>query len=49
MLDVAEEYNMSCCIECGCCSYVCPADIEVAGYIKTGKILTARQKKLIPK
>jgi electron transport complex protein RnfC len=48
-LDIAEEYNMSCCMECGCCSYVCPADIEVAGYIKTGKILAARQKKLIPK
>jgi electron transport complex protein RnfC len=49
MLDVAEEYNMSVCIECGCCSYVCPADIEVAGYIKTGKILAARQKNLMPK
>jgi electron transport complex protein RnfC len=48
-LDMAEEYNMSVCIECGCCSYVCPADIEVAGYIKTGKILAARQKKLVPK
>jgi electron transport complex protein RnfC len=48
-LDIAEEYNMSCCMECGCCSYVCPADIEVAGYIKTGKILAARQKKLMPK
>lgn len=49
MLEAAEEYNMSVCIECGCCSYVCPADIEVAGYIKTGKILAARQKKLMPK
>lgn len=49
MLDTAEEYNMSCCMECGCCSYVCPADIEIAGYIKTGKILAAKQKKLMPK
>jgi electron transport complex protein RnfC len=49
LLDIAEEHKMSACVECGCCSYVCPADIEVAGYIKTGKILAARQKKLMPK
>ena len=49
LLDIAEDYKMSACIECGCCSYVCPADIEIAGYIKTGKILAARQKKLMPK
>jgi electron transport complex protein RnfC len=49
MLETAEEYYMSVCIECGCCSYVCPANIELAGFIKTGKILVARAKKLIPK
>jgi len=49
LLDVAEQYYMSACIECGCCSYICPADIELTGYIKTGKILVARQKKLMPK
>ena len=49
LLDIAEDYKMSACIECGCCSYVCPADIEISGYIKTGKILAARQKKLMPK
>ena len=47
-LEKAKDYYMSSCIECGCCSYVCPANIEVAGYIKTGKILDARQKKLMP-
>jgi electron transport complex protein RnfC len=46
--DVAESYYISACTECGCCSYVCPAKIEVAGYIKTGKITLARQKKKIP-
>ena len=49
MLETAEEYYMSVCIECGCCSYVCPANIELAGFIKTGKILVARAKKLMPK
>jgi electron transport complex protein RnfC len=48
-LDIAEQYYMSACIECGCCTYICPADIDLTGYIKTGKILVARQKKLMPK
>ncbi len=49
LLETAQEYYMSACIECGCCSYICPADIELSGFIKTGKILVARQKKLMPK
>ena len=49
LLEAAEQYYMSACTECGCCSYICPADIELAGFIKTGKILVARQKKLMPK
>jgi len=48
-LDIAGQYYMSACIECGCCTYICPADIDLTGYIKTGKILVARQKKLMPK
>jgi electron transport complex protein RnfC len=48
-LEMAQQYYMSACIECGCCTYICPADIDLTGYIKTGKILVARQKKLIPK
>jgi len=49
LLETAEQYYMSACIECGCCSYICPADIELSGFIKTGKILVARQKNLMPK
>ncbi len=49
LLDIAEQYYMSACMECGCCSYVCPANIELTGYIKTGKILQARAKKMMPK
>jgi Na+-translocating ferredoxin:NAD+ oxidoreductase subunit C len=48
-LELAQQYYMSACIECGCCTYICPADIDLTGLIKTGKILVARQKKLIPK
>lgn len=44
-MDRADQYYLSACIECGSCSYVCPAHIELAGYIKTGKLLKAREKK----
>ena len=47
-LDMAKYYYITACIECGCCSYVCPANIELTGYIKTGKIFLARQRKKIP-
>jgi len=39
---------MAGCMECGCCSYVCPANIELTGYIKTGKLLVARAKEKVP-
>ena len=48
LIDLAKDYFMSACIECGCCSYVCPANIELTGLIKTGKILAARQDKRMP-
>jgi electron transport complex protein RnfC len=48
MMDLAQHYYLTACMECGCCSYVCPAHIDLAGYIKTGKILLARQKKKMP-
>jgi len=44
-LDLAENYYIDACISCGCCSYVCPAKIELAGHIKTGKVLLARKRK----
>ncbi len=48
MMDLAQHYYLTACMECGCCSYVCPAHIDLAGYVKTGKILLARQKKKMP-
>jgi len=35
--EVAEEYDISDCIECGLCSYVCPARRDLIGLIKYGK------------
>ncbi len=33
-IDMAMGYDMTACIECGCCSYVCPAGIPLVQYIK---------------
>ncbi|MDP8215920.1 MAG: electron transport complex subunit RsxC [Candidatus Kaelpia imicola] len=35
--DLLDEYNISDCIECGCCSYICPSRIPLLDYIKLGK------------
>ncbi len=48
LLEVAENYYINACMECSCCSYVCPANIELTGYIKTGKTLLAGQKESSP-
>ena len=36
--DSLKEYNINECIECGCCSYVCPSKIPLVHFIKLGKI-----------
>ena len=35
--DVAKEYGVLDCIECGCCAYNCPAKIPLVHYLKYGK------------
>ncbi len=35
--DLANQYDMNACCECGCCAYVCPANIPLAQYIRAGK------------
>ena len=35
--ELADELNMNACCECGCCSFVCPAEIALAHYIRAGK------------
>ncbi|MBN1490398.1 MAG: electron transport complex subunit RsxC [Phycisphaerae bacterium] len=46
---MANQYDMMACCECGCCAYVCPANIPLAQYIKAGKnqqrLMAAQNKK----
>lgn len=35
--DMAKNYGVLDCIECGCCAYVCPAAIPLVHYFKYGK------------
>lgn len=46
--DFANQYDMYGCCECGCCSFVCPAKIPLAQYIRAGKsqwrIIQAQEK-----
>jgi len=46
--DLANRYDMMACCECGCCSYVCPAHIPLAQYIRAGKnqarVIAGRKK-----
>lgn len=35
--DLAEEYNVLDCIECGICSYVCPGNRDIIGLVKLAK------------
>ncbi|HSW44550.1 MAG TPA: electron transport complex subunit RsxC [Phycisphaerae bacterium] len=35
--DLAQRFDMTACCECGCCSFVCPANIPLAQYIRAGK------------
>ncbi len=36
-LEIAEEHHIYDCIECGCCSYSCPAHRPLLDYIRLGK------------
>lgn len=35
--ELANKFDMQACCECGCCAYVCPAQIPLAQYIRAGK------------
>ena len=47
MLQRAEEYHILDCIECGCCSYICPSRRPLVQAIRMGKadVLDRRRKK----
>lgn len=42
-IDLALEYDLAACIECGCCAFVCPSKIPLVQYMKSGKILARKQ------
>ncbi|TET22954.1 MAG: electron transport complex subunit RsxC [Candidatus Cloacimonadota bacterium] len=36
--DDLEQYHIMDCIECGCCSFVCPSKIPIVQYVNVGKL-----------
>lgn len=44
--DSLKEYNINECIECGCCSYVCPSKIPLVHFIKLGKLQIQKKASL---
>lgn len=44
--DDLKEYNINECIECGCCSYVCPSKIPLVHFIKLGKLQIQKKASL---
>jgi len=36
-LEMCEKYDIFNCVECGCCTYVCPAGLPIVQYIRTAK------------
>jgi len=38
-VDLAKQYNIMACFECGCCAYTCPASIPLVQLVRTGKAM----------
>jgi electron transport complex protein RnfC len=43
--DAEESYDLSACVECGLCSYVCVSKIPILQYIALAKHELARQRR----
>jgi electron transport complex protein RnfC len=43
-VDLAQQYNIMDCIECGVCAYVCPANRPIVQFIKFGKAQILKQR-----
>lgn len=41
--DGAKRFGLMDCIECGCCSYVCPANVRLVQRFRLGKQLVRAQ------
>ena len=44
--EMCEKFSLLSCVECGCCTYTCPARVPIVQLIrnKKAKILAARKK-----
>ena len=40
---MADEFHLNDCFECGCCSYVCPANIPLVQYFRIAKTINREQ------
>ena len=36
-LKMCEKYDVFSCVECGCCTYICPANVPIVQHIRTAK------------
>ena len=46
-MEMAEKFGAMSCVECGTCSYNCPAKIEIVQYIRSAKNnIKAEQRRL---
>jgi Na+-translocating ferredoxin:NAD+ oxidoreductase subunit C len=41
--EMAQDYHLSDCFECGCCSYVCPSNIPLVQYFRIAKAINREQ------
>jgi electron transport complex protein RnfC len=41
---MAERLHLADCFECGCCTYVCPANIPLVQYFRIAKQMLREQK-----
>ena len=41
--EMAADYNLNHCFECGCCSYVCPSNIPLVQYFRIAKAINREQ------
>jgi len=42
-IEKCTDYHLSDCIECACCSYVCPSNIDLVSYFSFAKALDKKQ------
>jgi electron transport complex protein RnfC len=42
----AQDYGLMDCFECGCCSYICPAKIDIVHLVKYGKMEVSAQAEI---